>query len=203
MIETKRRILSVAEKLFFSHGIANVRLQQIADESGISVGNLAYHYKNKEAIVQAVYEKMFEDFNGILSSYLQTPDLGDFDHLFNSCHTFFTSNAFYLNNIWEINRSYEAIKTKLEQVNNKMIAQIKKRIEFNIKRGVLNGELLSNTLDHLAQSLWLGITFWISQQMLMGKKPAVSLYRKVLWSQLEPYFTPAGKKEFIKIISHS
>jgi AcrR family transcriptional regulator len=202
MTETKQRILFAAEKLFFSHGIGNVRLQQIADDSGISVGNLAYHYKNKEAIVQAVYEKMFENFNSILSSYLQTPDLSDFDHLFNACHVFFTSNAFYLNNIWEINRSYGDIKTRWEQVNTKMTAQLKKRLEFNIKRGMLNDELLTNALDNLAQSLWLSITFWISQQMLMGKKTSVSLYREALWSQLAPYLTPAGKKEFVKIISN-
>jgi hypothetical protein len=67
---------------------------------------------------------------------------------------------------------------------------------------MLNDELLTNALDNLAQSLWLSITFWISQQMLMGKKTSVSLYREALWSQLAPYLTPAGKKEFVKIISN-
>jgi AcrR family transcriptional regulator len=195
MTDTKQKIISSAEKLFFSQGIGNVRLQQIADDAGISVGNLAYHFKNKEAIVQAVYDKMFEEFSDILSSYLQTPDLSDFDHLFNICYHFFTNNAFYLNNIWEINRSYDEIRTRWEQVNTKMMAQIKKRIEFNGKRGILNAALLSNTLDDLVQTLWLTITFWMPQQLLLGKRNNI-LYRKALWNQLAPYLTNEGKKEF-------
>jgi AcrR family transcriptional regulator len=38
---TKQRIIEAAISLFNTNGIANVRLIQIADEAGISVGNLA------------------------------------------------------------------------------------------------------------------------------------------------------------------
>ena len=41
---TKDKILIEARQLFYDEGITNVRLQQIADKTGISVGNLAYHY---------------------------------------------------------------------------------------------------------------------------------------------------------------
>lgn len=58
MLTTKQRILKISEKLFFEQGIANVRLQHIADNSGISIGNLAYHFKNKEVIVEEVYNEL-------------------------------------------------------------------------------------------------------------------------------------------------
>ena len=41
---TKQKIVHASIKLFNENGVANVRLQQIADEIGISVGNLAYHF---------------------------------------------------------------------------------------------------------------------------------------------------------------
>lgn len=199
-MDTKQRILHSAERLFFMQGIANVRLQQIADETGISVGNLAYHFKNKETIVQAVYDRMFEDFSTILSLYLQSPDLGDFDRLFTACHGFFTAHAYYLNNIWEVNRSYEDIRIRWEQVNLKMIVQIRKRLEFNLDRGVLSSPPMHQSLDDLAQNLWLTITFWIPQQMLLGRKSGLGAYRKALWSQLIPYLTRKGEKEFSDLI---
>jgi AcrR family transcriptional regulator len=202
-METKQKILSAAEKLFFSHGIGNVRLQQIADDTGISVGNLAYHFKNKETIVITVYEKMMEEFQAILSGYMLSPGLADFDRLFSTCHVFFTSNAFYLNNIWEINRSYPDIKSRWEQVNTKMITQLKKRIEFNISTGLLRKAHELQNMDDLAQNLWLTITFWIPQQILLGKKTSLSLYRRVLWGQLIPLFTVAGQKEFKHIMENS
>ena len=54
MKDTKRRILDAALDLFNENGLVNVRLQHIADQAQMSVGNLAYHYANKEAIVTAL-----------------------------------------------------------------------------------------------------------------------------------------------------
>ncbi|MFM7429821.1 MAG: TetR/AcrR family transcriptional regulator, partial [Flammeovirgaceae bacterium] len=47
--EVKQAILHKALALFNLNGFVNVRLQHIADASEISVGHMAYHYKNKEA----------------------------------------------------------------------------------------------------------------------------------------------------------
>jgi AcrR family transcriptional regulator len=52
--DTKQKILDSSLQLFNDNGISNTRLQQIADESGISVGNLAYHFSNKEAITESL-----------------------------------------------------------------------------------------------------------------------------------------------------
>lgn len=202
MMETKQKILLAAEGLFFQHGIANVRLQQIADEAGISVGNLAYHYKNKEAIVVAIYEKVFADFEQLLGAYLLAPGLQDFDQLFVGCYHVFTQNPFYLNNIWEINRNHPAIRKHWQGLNQKMISQIRKRLQFNIERGALVQSPLLAQLDDVAQNLWLTITFWISQQMLLGKKSTLPLYRKVLWSQLLPYVTTNGREELDQILAN-
>ena len=56
MKHTKDSILGHSLKLFNRHGFVNVRLQHIADAGSISVGHLAYHFKNKEAIIEALYD---------------------------------------------------------------------------------------------------------------------------------------------------
>jgi AcrR family transcriptional regulator len=196
MSETKERIRNVAENLFFEHGIANTRLQLIADEAGISVGNLAYHFKNKEALVVYVYEHLFEEFNNILITYLQTPDLTDFDRQFEALYKFFSQNSFYLNNIWEIERNFPDIKEKWHQLNQKILLQIKKRLEFNTKRGVLAPEPYPNAYEMLAQNLWMTLNSWLPQQILLKRKASFPLYRKALWSQIYPFLTAKGRKEF-------
>ena len=90
-LTTKQKILESAIRLFNGDDMANVRLQQIADETGISVGNLAYHFKNKEAIVTAVYEGLFEEFAQILSTYMSSPKLTDFNDQIEQYHRFFCS----------------------------------------------------------------------------------------------------------------
>jgi len=56
-----------------------VRLQQIADETGISVGNLAYHYSNKEAIAESLIAHIIEELENILRSYGSHASFSDLD----------------------------------------------------------------------------------------------------------------------------
>ena len=54
MKKTKQKIIQASIELFNQKGWTNVRLQNIADRCGISVGNLAYHYANKAAIIRVI-----------------------------------------------------------------------------------------------------------------------------------------------------
>ena len=56
MKATKQKIIQSAIELFNEKGLTNVRLQHIADKAGRSVGNLAYHFPNKRAIIQVIEE---------------------------------------------------------------------------------------------------------------------------------------------------
>ncbi len=88
MQSTRQRIILHAEKLFFQYGIANVRLQQIADETGISVGNFAYHFNNKEAIVEDVYKSVVDELSDILIICKISPRLSSFDTKFSRLYKF-------------------------------------------------------------------------------------------------------------------
>jgi AcrR family transcriptional regulator len=201
MSDTKERIRKVAEQLFFDQGIANTRLQQIADEAGMSVGNLAYHFRNKEAIVGYVYDHLFQEFSDILSAYLQLTDLRDLDHHFDALYHFFLNNAFYLNNVWEIERTFPEIKEKWLTFNKKIILQLRKRLEYNQQRGMLVPEPYRGAYDMLAQTLWMIVNGWIPQQMLQQKKISSLLYRKSLWGIIFPYLTLQGKLELQEAVA--
>ena len=121
MLSTKHRILDHVENLFFEHGIANVRLQQIADNTGISVGNLAYHFKNKEIIVEAVYEGLMENVSDILVNYNKYTGLKNFDSKFSVLFQFMKKKKIYFVNFWEIKRNYPDVNEKIEQVNHKIL----------------------------------------------------------------------------------
>lgn len=55
---TKGRILDAALGLFNERGTAAVSTNHIAEEAGISPGNLYYHYRNKEEIIRAIFERV-------------------------------------------------------------------------------------------------------------------------------------------------
>jgi AcrR family transcriptional regulator len=197
---TKQRIIEAAISLFNTNGIANVRLIQIADEAGISVGNLAYHYKNKDAIVEAVYSQLIEEFAGVLSEYLTESSLLDFDKQISSYYSFFNHNRFYLFNIFEIERSYPAIHGRWQRNISKMIMQLRKRLDYLVDSGSLEKESNEGDFDLFAQLIWITITFWIPQQVIRGKTHHHDMYRKAVWALIIPQLTPKGKEEYKLLI---
>jgi AcrR family transcriptional regulator len=196
ILTTKQKILEAAIRLFNVDGVANVRLQQIADETGISVGNLAYHYKNKEAIVSAVYESLFDEFSQILSGFLLSPKLTDFDHQLEQYHHFFSKYNFYLIDLFEIDRSYPMIMDRWHQFVGKMLLQIRKRLDYNVQRGILFSEPVAGIYDTLTNNIWMTIVFWIPQQVLKGQPINETLFKQSVWAHISPYFTPQGLGEF-------
>lgn len=197
---TKNNILSHSKLLFFEQGIANTRLQQIADAAGISVGNLAYHFKNKEAIVEAVYENIFEELSAILSQYLVHPGLEGFDKQFSDLYYFFEKNQFTFNNTWEIERNHPQIQAEWLSVNNKILQQLKRKINLSIQNGLLKPEPFKGDYDLLVQSLLIIINNWIPQQILRKKLVTEQLYKKSLWGLLYPNFTSKGVTTFNQTI---
>jgi len=67
--KTKDKILAVALDLFNNEGESQVSSVDIASVMGISPGNLYYHYKGKDEIIQA----LFEDFDAEIRQVLNGP----------------------------------------------------------------------------------------------------------------------------------
>ncbi|HMP30968.1 MAG TPA: TetR/AcrR family transcriptional regulator [Saprospiraceae bacterium] len=198
-MSTKQKIFESAVVMFNQHGVANVRLQQIADESGISVGNLAYHFKNKDAIVAFVYDDIFKEFSDILSDYLLEESFLDIDQKLTQYYLFFKKYKFYFTDIFEIERNYPEIIEKWHHYINRMLLQMKGRISFDAQRGVIIPQ--SDEMNELlANNIWMSIIFWLPQRILRGLPIQEKLFKEAVWSQMIPYFTQRGQDEFVSLI---
>jgi AcrR family transcriptional regulator len=195
-LTTKQKILESAIRLFNWDDVANVRLQQIADETGISVGNLAYHFKNKEAIVTAVYEGLFEEFAQILSTYMSSPKLTDFDFQMEQYHRFFTKYKFYLIDLFEIERSHPLIMARWRECVSKMQLQIRKRLDYNVQRGILHPEPMPGVYDTLTNNIWMTIVFWRPRQLMKDQPLDERVFKQEVWTHIVPHFTAMGLRAY-------
>jgi AcrR family transcriptional regulator len=55
---TKERILQVAEELFARKGFEGTRTRDIAEQAGINISTLHFHWKSKEELYAAVYQHL-------------------------------------------------------------------------------------------------------------------------------------------------
>ncbi|MBV7339415.1 TetR/AcrR family transcriptional regulator [Chloroflexi bacterium TSY] len=79
-MRTRDRILNTARTLFNERGTAAVSTNHIAAALGISPGNLYYHFRNKEEIIAALFEKLFATWGErSLLPADRLPVLADFD----------------------------------------------------------------------------------------------------------------------------
>jgi AcrR family transcriptional regulator len=63
-MKTKERILEAALLLFNQEGIGNVSMRRIAEEAGIQIGNLTYHYRNRDTLIEALLNQLIEELEG-------------------------------------------------------------------------------------------------------------------------------------------
>ncbi len=69
---TRTRILDAALELFNQRGVGAVSLRAVADQAGVSSGNLHYHFATKETIVRALLDRRSE----LTDPVLAVPDDG-------------------------------------------------------------------------------------------------------------------------------
>lgn len=58
---TRTRILEAAERFFAARGFAETRLEDVADEVGVRRAALFYHFRDKQALYEAVLADVFAD----------------------------------------------------------------------------------------------------------------------------------------------
>ncbi len=57
--ERRKQILDAAEKVFTKRGLDKARMDDIVHESGLSKGALYWYFKSKDAIIRALFDRVF------------------------------------------------------------------------------------------------------------------------------------------------
>lgn len=61
--KTRQHLLWAALEVFHRQGVTRATLQEIAQEAGVTRGALYWHFRNKEALFEALFEQIFADYN--------------------------------------------------------------------------------------------------------------------------------------------
>lgn len=72
--ERKSQILEAATRVFARLGLSNVRMDDIADEAGLSKGTLYWYFKNKDELIIGIVEKLLGREINELKSLVFAPD---------------------------------------------------------------------------------------------------------------------------------
>lgn len=198
---TKNNIKQAALTCFNQIGMANARLQHIADAANMSVGNLTYHFRTKEDIVRALWGELVQDQALLLKEFSVLPLFEDIERLIR--HLFGLQNTytfFYLDTL-ELMRGYPDIQHAYVQQLTWQGQQLACALDFNVARGALRYPTLpTHAAAQLANHFWLVADTWKYQRHVQGLDPQeVCAFRLALWSILMPCFTDMGVQEYQQV----
>ena len=200
MASTKERILNTAVDLFNSKGFVNVTMRNLADELGISLGNLTYHFKKKEDLMEAIHEQIDEERNVLLESVQMIPSIANIHQQMVPLLQLYERYRFLQQDILEINRGYPQLAEKKKDQIRNQVKYIKAIIDYSVGSGNMKPESRLGQYQQLAETVWMIITFWLTQRELRGQKG--NLYnqaRSAIWNLVIPLLTEKGESNFNKI----
>jgi len=196
MKNIKHQILDTAIKLFNKSGFKNVAISQIASEIGISNGNLNYHFKKKDDLMLAIFERMDEEQGEILIRFKSYPNLKGFIEQTDIFYRFQLKYRFFYLDTLEIGRAYPKISEAHRKYSLRSIQHIRDSLEYGVKRGVFQLEPFPDAYDYLAYTIWMKGAFWLVQMEILQKDcKDTEVFIHSFTSLWQPYLTSKGLEE--------
>lgn len=202
-MKTRDRILETSLMLFNEEGEQNVTTVDIANEMDISPGNLYYHFRGKEIIIEELYNQYDSELIGLLRQSLD--DLMSLeDHwyfiyiIFEEIYKF---RFFYLN-VSNIMLKYPDIERRFRRLINTKVHTIEELSKKLIDKEVLDQSGLDIKL--LAENVALSMIYWFPyQHLLYPELDSSKLIHKGVYHVLNLVVPYTGKHqtEFIKAIN--
>lgn len=201
MKKTRDRILETSLMLFNSEGESNVTTVDIANEMEISPGNLYYHFKGKEVIIEELFDQFDAEMNSILNAPIdKVIDVKDsWFYLYVVLEQIYSYRFFYFN-LSDIFQRYEKIQRRFKRII-KLKHSTTKSICLNLEKNsviVFSGE---DDRDAFVNQVVMTVIYWISFNILNEKtykRPELMMHHGVfqIMSLVAPHLTPEKRLFF-------
>jgi AcrR family transcriptional regulator len=197
---TREKIVDTALSLFNKKGLSQVTLRTIAKEMGISQGNLNYHYKKRDDLIEELYFRLVKEMNESLTD-IQHAKVGM--QLLYDMSSSVMNNAykyrFFMADFTQVMRNNEKIKkhyTGLVKIREEQFSGL---FKLMIQEGLMRPERLTNEYFYLYKRVQILGDFWISSAEIEKnriEKNTMTVYLEIITQSIYPYLTEKGIKEY-------
>ena len=202
MNETKRRILDAGRELFNQYGVGDVSQRRIAAHLGISPGNLTYHFKKSEDILEALYFELVATMNkGMAEVKSMNYDLPYLFRMIDLMVDSFFGYRFIFLDFVQIMRNHEGIKKHYAQLSAMRKREFMEAVQQLTKNRIMRKAELPDEYDFLYERFHILADFWISTIEIRDegvKKHHLRNSRELIIQSLYPYLTTEGKEIFLR-----
>ena len=204
MKSTKEKILDNSRRLFNEQSYSSVTIRMIAKTLKMSSGNLNYHFKKREEILEALYFEMTKEFDYRLSSFSEMEvSINQIKIEIKLTMKRMIDYQFFWTDLYNILNLNDNIKTHFHKIYDSRFESYIFLFTQLKKNKLMKVSILDWECQNLAEQMILYSNTWLYSTVLYGGKINESVIEKkanTLLSILYPYLTVKGKKEFYEII---
>jgi AcrR family transcriptional regulator len=169
-MNTRDRILATALRLFNQSGTAAVSTNHIADALGISPGNLYYHFRNKEAIIRALFEQQFAQWDAAYTlPNDRMPTLDDMWRMVNDTFPVSWEYRFIYRELIALLRRDDELNRRWVEVRARGFEGFRQLVEVFVAAGLLRPPSDSEEVTRLAELIWMINEFWLASVEVSGQ----------------------------------
>ncbi|MBC8398408.1 MAG: TetR/AcrR family transcriptional regulator [Flavobacteriales bacterium] len=199
MSSTRIKIVESSILLFNKKGLANVRLQDIAEYNNISPGNLTYHFKTKKDLMDYIIYYMIRKLVEIEATQRESLKQMSLYNILRNNLVFLFNYRFFFRDILEIINLVPNAKSVFKDVNKINEKFSIEYINISIKNGYMKKEAFDGQYKTFAKNnlaiVSSSLTTW---EVLDDSK---NKYRKIfdeIMGHFYPYLTKKGVDRYNK-----
>lgn len=169
-MKTSDRILDAALEMFNEQGTGAVSTNHIAAAAGISPGNLYYHFRNKEEIVRALFERLFAFWDSMYPTDEDwVPSLGDIEGIIRANFRGLWQHRFIYRELLVLLQKDEALHKRWVDIRLRRFEGFRELVAAFSAAGVLRDPGDPAAVERLAELVWLVSEFWLASVEVSGK----------------------------------
>lgn len=195
MNKTKLKILHSSINLFNTNGSINVVLQKIADDAGISIGNLTYHFKNKDAILISIFDLIQDEILDMFKGLSFIPTTTEIIVVENELLSFQDKYRFVFLDFANILNSNTDLATKFRESISFQINIIVVLLNQGVEIGNYKKEYQAE-FENLAKIIWNLYFSRPSRELIMNEKYGITEFASDIWLILKPFLTNKGIERY-------
>lgn len=201
MNDTKQKILTQSLNLFNDYGISNVSLRTITDALGISVGNLQYHFKKREDIIEGLYFQIVEKIDKV--TFVKSDNLLEsFFTISTEMLKIFYEYHFFLLDFVAIVRNNQKIKKHYAKLSKQREKEFFRIVDRLIENDIFRKEILKNEYHNLYKRTKVVSNFWFSSVLIQNdnlSQKSIKEYSLLISQSVYPYLTKKAKVQYHSI----
>lgn len=196
--ETQKLILEVSLELFNEHGSRSISTNKIAEACGLSKGNLHYHFKNKESIIQSIFESMAREIEDKWGGDYLEPTTEHMAEMFYRQLKMIWEYRFFYRELTPLLQSDPLLKRRFLDLRKKRIIEVNKFFRTLIEEGLLVGLDDPDVLGSVVDIGWIISDYWISFIDIEDKeinKDTIKEGYTLMVLTLVPYLTEEARRK--------